>query len=149
MNRDCARASTRDLCVCSRCGWIVSVTTRGATYAAGPLEGRPAVTRNELGAGVVYYCSAGLDRAGMSLLLERARADAGVEPLLHAPDGVEVCRRAAEDRSYLFVLNHTDGDVEIEMPSEETFHLLGDGEVGGTLPLGPLGVAVLREQRPG
>ena len=116
-----------------------------ATYAGGPLAGLPAVTRHPVGSGVVYYCSAGLDRTGLSLLLELACADARVEPLLSTPAGVEVRRRAGPDRSYLFVLNHTGADVAVELPAAGSLDLLTGGEVGRALSLPPLGVAVLRE----
>jgi beta-galactosidase len=118
-----------------------------AAYAGGPLDGLPAVTRHGVGKGVVYYCSAQLDAAGLSLLLGRACADAGVGPLVEAPAGVEVSRRTAADRSYLFVLNHNDDDVEVELPGGTSVDLLTGREVGGSLRLGSLGVAVLREVR--
>jgi beta-galactosidase len=116
-----------------------------ATYADGPLEGLPAVTRHAVGAGAVYYCSAGLDRTGLSLLLELACAEAGVGPLLKVPAGVEVCRRTGPDRSYLFVLNHTDVDLSIDLPAGGPLDLLTGREVVGALSLSPLGVAVLRD----
>ncbi|MGZ4410987.1 MAG: beta-galactosidase [Gaiellaceae bacterium] len=120
-----------------------------ARYSAGPLEGRPALVRNSLGSGAVYYCSAGLGSAGIEVLARRALAEAGVEPVVRAPAGVEACRRGSPRGSYLFLLNHNSHDVEVELPASGAVELLSGAVVGGSLPLAALGVAVLREPQSG
>jgi beta-galactosidase len=107
-----------------------------ASYASSVLDGQPAVVRNRLADGLVYYSSAGLDEPG--LVLDAAIRDAGVEPVGRAPAGVELTRRG----SYLFVLNHSDEPVEIR--DLEGVELLTGEAVHGALRLGPLGVAVVR-----
>jgi beta-galactosidase len=106
-----------------------------ATYADAPLAGLPAVTRHELGAGRVHYCSAGLDPAGMAEVVRAACADAAVEPVADVPPGVEACRRSGDGRSYLFLLNHAGSPVEVTG--------VGDGT---PVKLDPFGVAVVRER---
>ena len=49
-----------------------------ASYTSGVLAGRPAVIRNAVDAGVAYYCSAGLDAAGLASIVAAACADANV-----------------------------------------------------------------------
>jgi beta-galactosidase len=104
-----------------------------AHYASGALDGRPAVVRNAVDGGVAYYSSAGLDAAGLSVVVRAACEDAQVRPILEVPPGVEACRRSSERGSFLFLLNHTDGAVEVELPS------------GERIRLDPLGVAVVNE----
>jgi beta-galactosidase len=88
--------------------------------------------------GVAYYCSAGLDQAGLATIVRTACADAAVRPVADVPTGIAACRRFAESGSYLFLLNHTEHEVEVEVsPTAEL--------VLGELPLPPLGVAVVRE----
>ena len=52
---------------------------------------------------------------------------------------MEACRRSSASASYLFLLNHTEHEVDVELPD-------GAELVLGEVPLEPLGVAVVREQ---
>ena len=47
-------------------------------------------------------------------------------------------RRSSESASYLFLLNHTEHEVEVELPPTAELVL-------GANPLEPLGVAIVRE----
>jgi beta-galactosidase len=113
-------------------------------YAAGALAGRPAVVRNRVGDGSVYYASGRLDRRALELLVERLAAEASVVPTLPVPAEVEVTRRDRDEASYLFLLNHADDPVEVELPEVGAVELLTQETLGGAIELGPLGVAVVR-----
>jgi beta-galactosidase len=63
---------------------------------------------------------------------------------LSVPAGVEVTRREADDAAYLFLLNHTDDPVGIELPDGVDVELLTQETPGSALRLAPLGVAVVR-----
>ena len=109
-----------------------------ATYTSGVLAGRPAAIRHTVGDGVAYYCSAGLDAAGLGAIVASACEDAAVGPVADVPAGVEACRRTSEGASYLFLLNHTEHEAEVELPPTAELVL-------GENPLPPLGVAIVRE----
>lgn len=82
-----------------------------ARYAAGQLAGLPAITRNEYGEGIAWYCSTGLDEADLARLVGAALARAGVTPpagLPSPPSGVEIVLRRSEQIRWLCVLNHND-----------------------------------------
>jgi beta-galactosidase len=115
-----------------------------AEYATGALDGRPAVVRNRVGEGSVYYASGRFDGSAMELIVERLKAEASVAPTLSVPAGVEVTRREADDAAYLFLLNHTDDPVGIELPDGVDVELLTQETPGSALRLAPLGVAVVR-----
>jgi beta-galactosidase len=116
-----------------------------ASYTSGVLEGLPAVTRNKLGRGAVYYCSARLDRAGFAAIARLLLEEAGAAPLFETPPGVEVTRRSADNRHYIFLLNHSTEAVEVDLGGSRAVDLLGGGPVAGRIRLEALGVAVLRE----
>jgi len=79
-----------------------------ARYAGGDLDGAPAVTRH----GSVFYASTPLPPAAARALLARAAGHAGVAPVLPgAPPGLEAVRRGGT----LFLLNHTDGALEVRV----------------------------------
>jgi beta-galactosidase len=119
-----------------------------ASYAAGPLDGLPAVTRHRFGQGTAWYVSTRLDDASYAALIGRVLAETGVAPVLPGlPAGVEaVRRRAADGRTWLFVLNHTAEPVRLRPPTPG-IDLLTGRDVATEVTLPPGGSVVVREDR--
>ncbi|MEH0825169.1 MULTISPECIES: beta-galactosidase [unclassified Micromonospora] len=114
-----------------------------ASYADGPLPGVPALTRHRLGAGTAWYVGTRLDEAATDRLVARLLAEAGARPPVAAPTGVEVVRRRDGERSWLFVVNHTDAEVRLDVTGTE---LLGGARCAGELRVPAGEVAVVREE---
>ncbi|MFC5184483.1 beta-galactosidase [Actinomadura harenae] len=113
--------------------WLdVTTAEPVASYAEGPLAGRPAITRNVHGEGIGWYLSCHLPSA-----LGRILDEAGVGPVHATPEGVEATRRG----DHLFLLNHTDTVSRVSGLSG--IDLLSGATVRGELELPPLGAAVL------
>ncbi|MEV1331634.1 beta-galactosidase [Micromonospora costi] len=113
-----------------------------ASYADGPLPGVAAVTRHAVGTGAAWYLGTRLDQEATDRLVARIVAEAGVRPAAAVAPGVEVVRRRDPERSWLFVINHTDGPARLAASGVEL--LTGercDGEL--VVPAGE--VAVVRE----
>lgn len=105
--------------------WLDATTSEPfARYVDGPLAGRPAITRNTVGAGRAWYVSCHLGPAGLDDWLGRVAAEAGVRPVLDAPEGVEATIRSNDDGRFLFLLNRTDETVAVTLPGTGT-SLLG------------------------
>ncbi|MEU8263783.1 beta-galactosidase [Micromonospora sp. NPDC048999] len=127
--------------------WTETVHLAGAepvaAYAGGVLAGRPAVTRHRVGDTHTWYVSTRPDDDTYRRLLTDAARLAGVTPVYpDAPPGVEAVRRRDGDRSWLFLLNHTDRPQRVPAVGIDLF----TGEPvddAVTVPAG--GVAVLRE----
>ncbi|WP_194896862.1 beta-galactosidase [Catenulispora pinisilvae] len=102
--------------------WLGTTTARAvANYAEGPLKGRPAVTRNEFGAGRAWYVSCDLGSDVEKVLGEAVRP-AVVWPSLASTlawSGVEVVCRSSETHLYYFLLNH--GDTSVDLGSSVPF----------------------------
>jgi beta-galactosidase len=115
-----------------------------ASYAAGPLAGQPAVTRNSFGAGTAWYVSTQLDEGARDRLFAVAAARAGAGPVMAAAAaGVEIVRRHSDGgRSWLFVLNHTTDAAVVDARGVD---LLTGQRADGRFEIAPGGVAVLRE----
>jgi beta-galactosidase len=121
------------------------------TYVDGPLQGSPAITRREVGAGVAHYVTTFLDAPSTKRLLHGVCDDAGVAtrsntndvgaPIIEAA-GIETIRRRAEGASYLFVINHTDREVDVPAAGVE---LLSGTPATGSVHVAAGGVAVVRE----
>ena len=116
-----------------------------ATFAAGRLKGRPAITRHDFGSGLAVYLGTRLDELTMARVIRSACGDAEVEPAMEVPSGVEVVRRHIGRSSILFLLNHRELDVDVPI-LQAGVNLVDGAQVhAGLLRLGPLGAAVIRE----
>ncbi|MEO7753382.1 MAG: beta-galactosidase [Terracoccus sp.] len=127
--------------------WSEHVELAGATvletYAAGPLAGRPAITRNDVADGSAWYLSTLPDDERLGALLDDVLAAAGVQPTVEGlPKGVEATRRSSDDGSWLFLLNHTDTEHVVTAAGQD---LVADRLVDGSVTLAPGAVAVIRE----
>lgn len=129
--------------------WTEVVVPRGAepvwTYADGPAAGRPAVTRHALGEGTAWYVSTRLGPAELGAVLAAAAEDAGLPDRAELPRDVEVVRRAGEQGTYLFVINHTGSEAKVPLDAPGTELLTGE-RVIGRLSVPPGAVRVLREE---
>jgi beta-galactosidase len=115
-----------------------------ATYLDGPLAGWPAVTTRRHGDGVAQYVTTRLDEASLARTVARSCTDAQVRPPIIGAAGIEVVRRRRDDSSYLFVLNHTEREAEVQAVGHE---LLTDRAVTDTLRVPAGSVAVVREEQ--
>jgi beta-galactosidase len=128
---------------------IESLTLHGAEVIAtvrggGPMEGRPAVTRNRHGRGWVIYvgCDSSSDDF-YEAVAHVAGAASGLTPLIEAPHGVEVTSRQDGDTTFYFLLNLTENPqdkITLPKPMDDLIH---DRHGITEVTLGPLEVAVL------
>jgi beta-galactosidase len=116
-----------------------------AKFTGTRLEGRPAVTRNAVGSGLAVYIGTRLDQPAMARVIRSACGDAGVDPVMEAPAGVEVVRRHQARSSILFLLNHRDVAVDVPITQAGTNLVDGAQVHAGLLKLAPFGAAVIRE----
>jgi beta-galactosidase len=132
--------------------WADLIHPRGAeilaSYTEGFYAGTPAVTRNPFGRGVAYYLGTRPEMRYMRSLLQSVRGQVGVRTTLDAPPGIDAVRRRTEDASFLFLLNHNDSAVEVEL-SQPGRDLLTGANYDATLTLEPFEVAVLQESPSG
>jgi beta-galactosidase len=115
-----------------------------ATYTGDFFAGRPAVTRNSHGRGAAYYLGTRLDATGLDLLLGRVVKEAGVQPVLRTPAGVEATLRHSRRDQFLFLLNHTDRPARVALGAHGGRDLLTGRSVVRSLTLAPLDAAVIR-----
>jgi beta-galactosidase len=104
--------------------------------------GRPALTRNDIGAGAAWYLSYLPEPERITALVADLLAATQVNPPIEAALGVELVRRRRGEQSWLFALNHTD---EIHDLPVAGYDLASDSPVSGRLSLAPGAVAVVRE----
>lgn len=113
-----------------------------ATFTSGVAAGSPAITRNDVGDGRAYYVATALQHPHLTELAASIAREAGLEPL-ELPDGVEVTRRGDGERTWTFVINHSDQTVELPIAGVD---LLGAADAGAaeSVRVAQGGVAVVR-----
>ena len=115
------------------------------TYTDGPLAGAPASTRHIFGTGVAHYVTTRLDPAGLAGLLRDMCTAAGVTGPIIARAGIEAVRRRGAGASYLFVINHTEQEVDLVNLGIAGDDLLTGKPVADGLSLAAGRVAVVKE----
>jgi beta-galactosidase len=126
--------------VFSEYGRVTSAETL-ASYANGATQGSPAVTRNGFGAGVAYYVGTALHAEGIREFVELVASKHGIRANPAASQQVEIVERRSGELSWLFVINHGNEHVEIDIDGVE---LLNGAETGGRLAVSAGAVAVVR-----
>ncbi|MFF0267233.1 beta-galactosidase [Kribbella sp. NPDC004536] len=103
-------------------------------YAGGVLDGKPAITRRQVGAGTAWYVSTELDDDTAATLVER---------LVGAGEPLETVRRRSGDTTWTFRLNHSDEDVVVPATGVE---LVSGEAVDGELTVPAGGYTVVRSE---
>ncbi|GIF63218.1 beta-galactosidase [Asanoa ishikariensis] len=124
-------------------GWSETVHLAGAVATVFYAGGGPAVTRHRVGSGDAWYVSTRLADDAYADLLGAIATEAGVAPVRpRPPAGVEVVRRTAGDRSWLFAINH--GEMPYDLRAEGIDLLTGETVTWNTV-LRPGAAMVVRE----
>jgi beta-galactosidase len=83
-----------------------------------------------------------LDVGGRVTLVSRMLAELGLEGVLTTPRGVEASERRADDRRWLFLINHTEQPQTVELRAAGR-DVLRQVNAGRNVELAPHGVAVI------
>ncbi len=118
-----------------------------ATFATGPAQGSPAVTRRPVGQGSAWYVSTRLAPDGLDAVVEALVGISGIEPVLRdRPAGVEVVQRVSGDEEWTFVIDHGGVGAAVDIEGID----LVSGQPSTTqqpLILDPGGCAVIHARR--
>ena len=115
-----------------------------ATYGKDFYAGMPVLTKNQYGKGSAYYIASDPESSFLDMfygeLIEQYNLNSW-----ESPSGVEVTRRYKADEVIVFVLNHNDGAVSLQLGEKNYVNLLNDEMVTDILNLEAYGVAILVE----
>jgi beta-galactosidase len=109
---------------------------------------KPAITVNHFGRGKAYYVATQVADDLMSKLAKSICKEAKVGPVMEVSTGIEVTERICLDgRKVLFLLNHTDDAVKVDLPRGSKFtDLLAGGRVRDQLSIGAKDVCILLDK---
>jgi beta-galactosidase len=127
--------------------WMDVLQPSGAevlgTYTSGAHAGRAAITMNSFRKGKAVYIGADLNAESLARVLRTLAAQAGVTQPLEVPRGVEVTVRAAGNKQWMFLLNHTPALQTVNIPRPSTDLLTGEAH-NETIDLSAYAVRVLQ-----
>jgi len=127
------------------CDWVKPLSAEAlASYGEWHLDGYVAATRNRYGKGFGFYLGCEVDGdAFYDALAACVLKAAGVETL-KLPEGVEASVRSGAGRRLLFLVNHSEKELQAPVPAGAKALVGGEGLKDGVLGLGRYGAAVLR-----
>ncbi|MDE6404470.1 MAG: beta-galactosidase [Lachnospiraceae bacterium] len=116
-----------------------------AFYEKDFYAGMPVLTKNAFGKGFGYYVATQSDDAFYRTYLGEICREAGIEPIMETPDGIEVTRRVNKNSTFVFLLNHGDAARVMAMPFAGTDLLRSKSyKTGDALTLEAKGVAIVK-----
>ena len=90
------------------------------SFTSGPASGGPAVTRNRLEDGTVWYVATTPDPTTLREILRAAATDAQVPFDTTTPDTLELVHRTSADGTrYLFAINHSDSPTPLPATGQD------------------------------
>ena len=126
--------------------WADAIEPKGAEVIAWHTQdfyaGQPAATLHRLDRGQVVYLGVMGNGDYYKAIARWIAWLAGIEPLLAAPEGVEIAERWQGERRILVVLNHKGQPQKIKLEVSYT-NLLDGATLGGEAQLDPYGVWIL------
>ncbi len=115
-----------------------------ATYGTDFYAGMPVVTKNRYGKGHAYYIASNPETRFLDDFYADLRAQHGIESRWKVPENVEVTARYKGGKALVFILNHNNYAVNVDLGDEEYEDLLNGHTISGTFLLPAVDVRVLR-----
>lgn len=117
-----------------------------AEYGSDYYQGMPSLTVNGFGQGKAWYVATSPEPKFLRDLMQTICSDHGIEPVLNAPEGVEVTKRVKEDAEFTFVLNHMPERKSVSLDGEAYVDLLTGEELRDTCEVPARGVLILEKR---
>lgn len=116
-----------------------------ATYGADFYAGMPSLTVNQYGEGQAWYVASSCEPRMLQDLLKTVFEAKQIEPVLVAPQGVEVTKRCKDGRDFIFVLNHNSEASTVSLGDKTYVDLLTEQSLTGTCEVPGRGVRILAQ----
>ena len=110
-------------------------------------QGMPVLTCNTYGEGKAYYVATASDEKFYRKFLKDVCGEAGIQPALRVPEGVEVTARSRGEQKLWYLLNHNETSVTVQLPVPTEELLTGEKRTAGEITLAPKDVVILRRMQ--
>ena len=132
---------------CSRlCDTIHTKTAKTlATYGKSWQKGSPVVTENSLGKGKAYYIGTDPEESFLVDFYKMICLNSNIPIILDVPLGVETVTRTGPEAIFIFIINHNDVDVTVELKNDVYKDAINGCDLTGKVKMQPQGVVVLQK----
>lgn len=114
------------------------------TYGDNWYAGKPCLTRNRYGDGEAWYVAADFEEAFLADLYKTICKQRSIAPLADGPEEVEVLQRQNDQRTLLFLLNHSAETQSVDLLGKSGSDLLTGDEIDGSAELDAYGVRIVK-----
>lgn len=116
-----------------------------AQYKEDFYAGMPVITKNAYGEGAAYYVGTRSNEGFYADFIEKLCKEKKIEKEAEVPYGVEAVRRKTDEHEFLFLLNHTEETVNVEV-SQNCFEIITKKQYnkGETIALTKKDVVILQ-----
>lgn len=114
-----------------------------AVYGSDFYQGMPALTVNNFGAGQAWYVATSPEPSFLQGFLANLCKEKGITAPIPPVPGVEISQRTNENETYLFILNHNDQSVNVDLGTLKGADLIVGQPVTNTVTLSAKGVHIL------
>lgn len=117
-----------------------------AVYGKDFYAGMPVLTENEFGKEKAYYIASDPEQKFLDDFVKCLCDSKNIKAPIEVMSNVDVTQRFKDGKAFIFVLNHNDFTVKIDLKDFHYFDLLKSQKKQGLLELEPNGVAILECQ---
>jgi beta-galactosidase len=118
-----------------------------ATYGEDFYQGRPVVTMNKFGNGQAWYIASSPDHLFLTDLIKGIAVEKGIKnEITENKHGIEITKRTKGDKTFIFVLNHNNDSVSVELPGIRGVNHLTQSDVVESIELGSFGVGIIEQE---
>ncbi|MDQ0889307.1 beta-galactosidase [Paenibacillus sp. V4I9] len=114
-----------------------------AVYGSDFYQGMPALTVNKFGTGQAWYVATSPESSFLQGFLANLCKEKGITAPIPPVPGVEISQRTNESGTYLFILNHNDQSVNVDLGTLKGTDLIVGQPVTNTVTLSAKGVLIL------
>lgn len=114
-----------------------------AVYGSDFYQGMPALTVNKFGTGQAWYIASSPEPSFLQGFLANLCKEKGITAPITPVPGVEISQRTNESETYLFILNHNDQPVNVDLGTLKGMDLLESQPITNTVTLSAKGVLIL------
>ena len=107
----------------------------------------PVLTCNSYGEGKAYYVATASDETFYCKFLKNVCEEAGIQPALQVPEGVEVTARSRGEQKLWYLLNHNETSATVQLPVSTENLLTGEKRTAGEITLAPKDVVILQRMQ--
>ncbi|WP_411169578.1 beta-galactosidase [Clostridium sp. MB05] len=115
-----------------------------ATYETDFYKNTPVITENDFGNGKAIYLASNIEDNFIKMLMKKYLKENNINGILEGIMDLEITKRTKDGVEYIFILNHKDVDVEIDLGERKYIELITKKSLEGRMKIKAKDVWILK-----